>query len=614
MSMVGLNASAHDIEVKNADGKTIYYNYINNSTELAVTYRGSSSSSYSNEYTGDVVIPESVTYSGKTYNVTSIGESSFSNCSNLTSITIPNSVTDIGNRAFEYCYGLSSISIPNSITSIGNGAFYVCSGLTNVTIGDKVTKIGNYAFFKCTNLTSIKIPNCVTSIGESAFGGCTELLSVTLSNNLKLINNGTFSGCSKLESIKIPNKVTSIGEQSFASCESLISIEIPNSVTSIGKSAFNSCYKLEKVSIGKNVANIGYSAFGWCRDVRSIYCYIESPISYSGFEYDTGASPFVLGTLYVLHGKSSTYSNAAGWKKFNNIVELNSKYTITYLVDGEEYKTKEEEVGATIILETVPIKEGYTFSGWSDIPETMPGYDIQTKGTFSINKYKLTYKVDGEEYKTYEVEYGSNITPETEPTKELYTFSGWSEIPETMPAHDVEINGTFSLNKYKLTYYVDGTEYKSYNIKYGSTLIPIDEPSKEGYTFSGWSEIPETMPANDVIVTGTFSVNKYKLTYFVDNEEYKSYDVEFGSTITPETEPSKEGYTFSGWSEIPETMPAQNVDVYGTYSKETEVNSIYTTDNSETKFFSLEGRQLSQPQKGLNILKMSDGTTRKVVK
>ena len=103
MSMVGVTAFAHNIEVKNADGVTIYYNWTNNYTELAVSYRGSTFSSYSNEYTGKVVIPEFVTYNGKTYPVTSIGESAFSGCTGLTSITIPNSVTSIGGSAFYKC-------------------------------------------------------------------------------------------------------------------------------------------------------------------------------------------------------------------------------------------------------------------------------------------------------------------------------------------------------------------------------------------------------------------------------------------------------------------------------------------------------------------------------
>ena len=169
MILLPLVTSAHDIEVKNADGVTIYYNYINNGTELEVTFRGSKSDSYSNEYQGNVAIPEEVTYMNRTRKVTSIGSNAFYDCKGLTSVTIPNSVTSIGNGAFAGCYGLTSVTIPNSVTSIGDSAFSGCSGLTSVTIPNSVTSIGNYAFYGCSGLTSVTIPNSVTSIGNYAF-------------------------------------------------------------------------------------------------------------------------------------------------------------------------------------------------------------------------------------------------------------------------------------------------------------------------------------------------------------------------------------------------------------------------------------------------------------
>ena len=264
-----------------------------------------------------------------------------------------------------------------------------------------------------------------------------------------------------------------------------------------------------------------------------------------------------------------------------------NSYKLTYIVDGEEYKSYEVEYGTDITPEAAPTKEGYTFSGWSDIPATMPAHDVTVSGTFSINKYKLIYIVDGEEYKNYEVEYGSAITPEPLPEKEGYFFSGWSEIPETMPAHDVIVTGSFTKGNYKLIYKVDGQVYKTVNYDFGDTITPEAAPTKEGYVFSGWSDIPATMPAHDVTVTGTFSINSYKLTYIVDGEEYKSYEVEYGSAITPEAAPTKEGYVFSGWSDIPATMPAHDVTVTGTFS----INSYkltYIVDGEEYKSYEVE--------------------------
>ena len=188
--------------------------------------------------------------------------------------------------------------------------------------------------------------------------------------------------------------------------------------------------------------------------------------------------------------------------------------------------------------------------------------------------YSLIYKVDGEVYKTETVEYGAAITLIDEPTKEGHTFSGWSEAPETMPANDIIIEGIFNVNSYTITYKVDGEVYKTEAVAYGSVITLIDEPTKEGHTFSGWSEAPESMPANDIVIEGTFSVNIYTITYLVDGEVYATYTVEYGAVVPVPENPVKEGYIFEGWTSIPDTMPAEDVVIEAVFSADTGINGI----------------------------------------
>lgn len=193
---------AHDFE---KDG--IYYN-IMSSTDMvvSVTYRGSNVSEYSNEYTGDVIIPDYVFYDEKQYKVIDIGVAAFQGCRELTSVTIPNSVVAIEFYAFSNCRGLTSVTIPDSVTYIWDHAFEGCKGLTSVIIGNSVIRIGNYAFDGCIGLTYVTIGNNVTSIGSSAFFASSEIKSITCKATMPpSIPNGVFYHVNKfLCTLKVP--------------------------------------------------------------------------------------------------------------------------------------------------------------------------------------------------------------------------------------------------------------------------------------------------------------------------------------------------------------------------------------------------------------------------
>ena len=242
----------------------------------------------------------------------------------------------------------------------------------------------------------------------------------------------------------------------------------------------------------------------------------------------------------------------------------------------------------------------------SILPETMPAHDVTVNGSFSINSYTLEYIVDGEKYKTITLEYGATITPEAEPTKEGYTFSGWSEIPEKMPAHDVTVNGSFSINSYTLEYIVDGEKYKTITLEYGAAITPEAEPTKEGYTFSGWSEIPETMPAHDVTVTGEFSVNIHKVTWKIDGETIAETEVEYGEIIVEPEVPIKEGYEFEGWEEYPKTMPDNDITINGKYKLLCAIAQIMG-DRDNACVYTTRGILIGRNMTLTEILKLPQG-------
>ena len=272
------------------------------------------------------------------------------------------------------------------------------------------------------------------------------------------------------------------------------------------------CIGLTSVTIPNSVTSIGELAFANCDNLEDVYCNAEIVPNTSTDAFDYSYIEYA--TLHVPATSVNSYKTTEPWSKFKKVVSISeTPHTLKYVIDDEDYETFQLYEGDDIIPLDEPTKEGYTFSGWSEIPETMPAKDVVVTGTFTINKYKLTYKVDDVEYKTSEIEYGATITPEPSPTKEGYTFSGWSEIPEKMPANDVTITGTFTFIP------LGKCATPSISMKDGNIFF---ECETEGVEY-----VPQVIPLNETSYSnGEMQLpNKYRITVYATKEQYENSDM-----------------------------------------------------------------------------------------
>lgn len=289
-------------------------------------------------------------------------------------------------------------------------------------------------------------------------------------------------------------------------------------------------------------------------------------------------------------------------------------FTINFVTDADPIAPITQKFGTELVKPEDPTKTGYSFAGWYrdslyripfEFPDTMPAENITLYARWTANLYKLTYLVDGEVYDEVFIEFGGMMPMVPSPEKVGHTFQGWSDLPATMPAKDITVNAVFTVNSYRLTYIVEGVEYKYFWIPFGTAIEPLDYPEKVGYTFEGWSDIPETMPAQSYDVYGSFKVNYYELNVVTDeargtvsvNPEESS--VAFGSEVTVSATPLP-GYKFSHWyngtailsSERNYTfpMPAQQLTLTAIFVPEdnVEYNIIYFGETLAGDFAQLD--------------------------
>ncbi|MBO7598129.1 MAG: BspA family leucine-rich repeat surface protein [Bacteroidales bacterium] len=338
---------------------------------------------------------------------------------------------------------------------------------------------------------------------------------------------------------------------------------------------------------------------------------------------------------------------------------IKNVHTITYTIDGAEYLTKENEYDATIaIIDNPAAKVGYKFSGWtpSTLPATMPDedivvtgsyipnkhklvfnadgvaaktiaefafgtdistvipqeahktylftepptgllmpdYDLTVDGRFEINKYNIVYKLDGEIYTTIPTDAGSTIALIENPTRDGYTFSGWKSDYTEMPDEDITISGALVPNPHTITYKEEGKELTTINTVFGVD-INTTLPQKQGYKYVPSEEIPATVPDNNLVIDGKFVAIDYTLAYYLDYEEYKTVTLHFGDQIAAEAVPEQTGYKFSGWVDLPETMPDKDLTIFGTYEKLTYTITFMDGETKKSEQKLAFGDAIQQP-------------------
>ncbi len=284
---------------------------------------------------------------------------------------------------------------------------------------------------------------------------------------------------------------------------------------------------------------------------------------------------------------TSYFDSWLGTDRFPELLDypiMVNEYTAKFMNGSETVSSAVTVSGSAITVPTDPTKTGYTFNGWGPVvPATMPESNQTFVALWDANSYTVTFDSDGgSEVASITQDYNTEITAPANPTKNGYTFTGWSPtIPETMPVDGASLKAQWGVNSYTATFDSDGgSEVASITQDYGTPIIAPSDPVKIGYTFDGWDNtIPATMPAENQTFVAQWIINKYTIMFDTDGgTPVDSITQDYNTAVTAPVAPTKLGYTFDKWdSPVPDNMPVDGASLKAIWT----INSYGATFSAE---------------------------------
>ena len=566
--------------------------------------------------------------------ITKIPAQAFAKSKIKGSLTIPNSVTTIGAEAFAHCTELKgSLTLSNSLKTIGNGAFYNCNSLNgSLTIPNTVTTIGIAAFGLCTGFNgSLTIPNSVTTIGSSAFSSCQGFKGdLTIPSSIKTIEAYTFSGCFGFNgNLTIPNTVTTIGNQAFWRCTGFKGdLTIPNSVTTIGESAFQHCTGFKgNLKLSNSVKTIGNSAFGRCTGFTGDLILPNSITTIGGNAFN-GCTGFT-GDLTIPNSittiEASVFLGCSGFK--GNLTLPNSITTIKY----NAFRGCTGFTGKLILPNSITTIGDMAFYGCSGftgnltLPKSLEVvsynsfYKCNNIQTFKFQSLPKVLKGSLNDYKPIvSLSDDSYISDQATGTADAISYtrqmtSNWGTL--VLP-YSLTLTGDEPYRLYAIsTVSEDELVLKQLEgvVDAGTPCVVHRNNKESELSFkANNADIKKVMyvlsVGDNMTFNGTYWAKEVTNGYVIAKDcfwnvaELNKSDSVKGVKVNP----------FRAWLDgTSANAPAQlSMRIDGST---TGIDAIDALNDAEAEYYDLSGKRLDEPQKGVNIVRMKSGKTKKII-